>query len=269
MPILREGIDPLRCFTFHGAEVSSITGSQSRGDCAFCGGEQKFHVNRESGEWDCKSCARSGNPLTFLRQLHEIGSTDGLEELAAERGLLDVDTLVSWGVVRSPITDEILVPGYNIEGEIHSLYRWVRWTDSEVAPQKRLYPTPGVHEEGYAHGLFGVPLFDPNKSTVHLCEGCWDGMAWWEVVGDEFNVLAIPGAGTFRQLWERLLTGKDVVLLFDNDHPREITVPNGSKRIVQGAGIAGTRRTATMLLSLPEEQQPTSISYLDWSLVKQ
>jgi hypothetical protein len=129
-----------------------------------------------------------------------------------------------------------------------------------------------------AHGLFGVPLYSKSKGTTHICEGIWDGMALWELLRASKlnaqgsievttslasslyawqNVLAVPGANVFSDKWLPLVDDREVTLLYDNDHPRTI-----QGRVVDGAGLAGTKRVASLFSK--NERRPKSLSYLRW-----
>lgn len=76
------------------------------------------------------------------------------------------------------------------------------------------------------------------------CEGPWDGMALWEVAkGSSCQVIAVPGCNVWRDEWTELCRGKNVVLLFDSDHPRQYTAGGRESR----AGYDGMVRVAKRL----------------------
>lgn len=58
-------------------------GEEIRFNCAFCGEEhQKFYVQKEDPFlWHCKHCDRSGNPITFAKELYGINFPDAKELL--------------------------------------------------------------------------------------------------------------------------------------------------------------------------------------------
>src|SRR4051812_18184268 len=119
MPVVNDEPEGIRLFRWHGMDLAE-RGNQAVGNCPLCGQGGRFYVNIENGKWDCKKCVTSGNPMEFIRRLYEK-SREGrcdLDNLAANRGLLDPDTLWQWGCCQSVITGEWLIPGYSVEGEV-------------------------------------------------------------------------------------------------------------------------------------------------------
>lgn len=264
MPAITTTPKALRPFLCHGVSLDWRGREQAVGDCPFCGHEGKFYVGLRdvdarhfAGGWQCHPCGASGNTIGFLRQLWQISErgTRDYEELQAHRGLLSADTLISWNVCRSAITGDWLVPGYNVAGEIVQLYRYIRSAAGRNGQRPGKWLLLATAEMG--HGLFGVNLLDPTRDKVFICEGPWDGMALWEVLGGAENVLAVPGCQTFYKSWVSLLAGKDVALLYDSDRPKSL--PNGG--MSPPAGLTGMRRAAGVLAG---EGSPASISYLRW-----
>ncbi len=277
MPVVDRTPDTLRPFAFHGVVFIRDDGDEATAEsCPFCGKSGgKFGVKVTTGQYHCFSCGEDGNAATFLRRLYEISTCLGSEavELARDRGFLDQRTIPAWGLVCSALNGDWLVPGHGIGGKVDQLYRYSQWDGD---PKRRLRGTSGVDLT-----LIGLPLFDPDKPTVYVCE-TWNAPALWEALrttkrGDdgtltltaaedrsilaESNVLGVPGANVWKERWSPLLAGKRVVLVVDNDHPREITTKSG-KKIVDGAGLAGARRTARMLASSAEP--PESIHFVNW-----
>lgn len=261
-----------RPFSFHGVHLNG-TGEQLTGDCPICRGDGKFFVNRLTGLWDCKKCSASGNPLTFLRQLHAEAdkATADYKELVRSRGLMYPDSLMAFGVARSYLTGEWLVPGLSPDGKVSQLYRYGK---DRKSGKSILLATPDHH-----HALFAEKMPVPDRAeTVYLCEGPWDAIALHEILARtkrsddgelvftgnvEASLLArsavigVPGVGSFSDKWVNLFAGRRVVLLFDNDHPREV----GGRQVV-GAGWAGARRTAGLLARA--EEPPARIDVLRW-----
>ena len=274
MPAVKtEAPRALQPYLFHGLQLDwHGSSSQAQGSCPFCD-KEKFFVSVETGQWDCKVCGVKGNAMTFLRQLWtecDKRTNGQTSELASRRGLAHGTTLMEWGVVKSVVSGDWLVPGYGADGKLVQLYRYVR--DAKTKKMVLLATT------GMSHGLHGVNLLDPGKPDVYVCEGPWDAMALWEVMrstkvtddGLAFtgnvdasllggaNVLAVPGCNVFNEQWCSLLAGKRVFLLFDSDHP---VGQNGSTR--EPVGYAGMRRlTATM--SKSGDGQPREVQYLHW-----
>jgi hypothetical protein len=279
MPTMAQEIpEKLRPFRFHGAEFGWREGQdEATGDCPFCGREGKWRINVKTGEWNCKVCQTGssrggGNGYTFIKCLHEFSmeaAQGDYEELAKSRGYLSAQSLKQWGVCQSVLTGEWIVPGYNQEGVINNLYRYMRLGDRMV-----LAATPT-----FKHGMFGVHLYDEDKPTVHLCEGIWDAIAWWEAMTfgkpdgegklvltapggpasmiQKTNVLATPGANVFHDTWFRWFRGKEVELMFHSDRPRE-----KNKVKFEPAGLVGMKRTANILAWA--EEKPSKMRYLKW-----
>ena len=283
MPKVVDYPKQLKPYRSHGIDLQWRDGdAEATADCPWCGREGKFSINAETGQCKCWVCGEGtekggGNPIIFLRQLWEASyaatQSEDYRELAEERGLLQVDTLVQWGVCRSTLTGDWLLPGYNLKGDLVQLYRYAQKYDREKWV-KRLLATPGLD-----HQLFGTALFDPEKPDVYLCEGAWDAMALWEVLGQcrlddkqvretanpgrsilsSTNVLAVPGCNTFKEQWASLFSGRTVYLLYDSDHP----ITNAKTGKSQGsAGLAGVRRAAGILSEA--KKPPEGIYYLRW-----
>ncbi len=266
MPKVTEEPVGLRAFLSLGLDLPLVSGgTQAGGECPFCGTEGKFWVNVEKGLWDCKGggCGRTGNPLTFLQHLWEKAG-EGLSDwdgLAADRGLLSDEPLITWGVRQSPVGGEWLVPAWGPDGKFHNLYRRIPVVRKERTVWT-LVPTPGVWTDGKVHGLFGVDVMDPSRSEVWLCEGPWDALALWETLrlaeDEKANVVAVPGCGVFLPAWAALFAGKDVVVSYDNDHPTK--TDRGEAR--DGAGLAGARRAVGMLTGA--DKPPKTVRWVRW-----
>lgn len=257
----------LRPFVFHGVDVAAEEGAaQAVGTCPLCGKEGKFGVEVATGKWHCFVCGAKGNPLTFLRQLWESCGKDGLVELSAERGLLSWETLQTWGVVRSSLTDDWLVPGYGTGGKLDQLYKY---TLNHKTGKRILLATSGL-----PHALHGAHLYDPGKPEVWVLEGPWDGMAMWEIaqlakqgsdglvltgnpiasLGATTNILAVPGCQVFHEHWLPLCDGKHVTIFYDSDHPKRVV-----GNLVPPAGFTGLKKAAALIATVA-----ASVRWLAW-----
>jgi len=266
----------LKPYSFHGVQLKyEDSADEATGECPFCG-KQKFGVEVKTGVFRCFVCGTGnekggGNATVFVRALWERASQDeGLYRTLAEgRGLLRWQTLQEWGV-RFTTDGTPLLPGYNAEGKLTQVYRYVR---NRATGKGTLYPTPTL-----GHG-YHRSSWDGKRQDVWVCEGPWDGMALQEAmavsrrgadglayvtsgqtVARQVNVMAIPGCGSVGEplkRWTPLLGGKYVSLLFDSDHPRE---HNGNK--VEPSGFSAVKR-AVHVLGLADER-PREVRYLDW-----
>lgn len=262
--------DGLRPYDFHGVTLRWKEGSkEAAGDCPMCGREGKFGVETATSKSSCFVCEwKNGNAVKFLRWLWAESDkrTTDYDDLAKDRRIKP-QTLMFWGVARSVITGDWLVPGYGTDGKLIQLYRYVR-----TAKGMLLLATPT-----FGHGLFGVDLYDKKKAQVYVCEGPWDAMALWETMGEaketsdglagtanrdrsllgSASVLAVPGCGVFRSDWLPLFEGKDVVLMYDSDHPKEHPKTGAT---IAPAGYAGMVRAAGVLAGTAK-----SVNYLMWN----
>jgi len=246
---------------------------EANGDCPYCGRGEKFFVNKENGKNHCKKCGESGNVPLFIRWLWKESYEKTLDysELKKNRNFKYDETLREWEVCRSILNKEWLIPGYAEDGRLMQLYRRSQITRKEEWVYI-LKPTATL-----GHHLHGVNLYDKKKEIVFLCEGGWDGMAFYEVLGrckDETytpignrsksllanaNVLATPGCNVFQDRWIPLFADKIVCLLYDNDYPK---VNPKTNKVVPPAGLAGMQRVAGILGSATTP--PKEIHYLSW-----
>lgn len=274
--INKELPEKLRPYAFLGLDADYRPGEKDvMCDCPWCGREQKFGINTDTGQWRCFVCGTGsakggGNVATFLTKLWEISdqTTKDYSKLVTDRKLLSADTLSYWGAAQSCVTGDWIVPGYSVDGKIHQLYKCLT-----VNGKLRLLPVPTL-----GHQLHGV--YDQRKSIVYLCEGPWDGMALWEVLGrakptDSIGlattasadrsllasacVLAVPGCNVFFESWLPLFADKIVRLMYDSDHPRKHPQTGN---MTPPAGLASMQRVARILASAATP--PKLIEYLRW-----
>jgi len=257
----------LKVFAFWGLDLTH-DGIQAKCDCPMCGKENKFSIEVETTKCRCWACGWTGNDRSFIRWLWEASdeATTDYESLALDRKLLYPETLLHWGAVESVTNGEWALPGYGTDGEIKTLYKYTYTNNRKVLLPS---PTLGLY-------LFGVHLYNKKKPRVYLCEGPWDAMALWEVLSfckfdaegklrhtsskencllADSNVLAVPGCLVYSEKWNSLFSGKEVILLYDNDHPK----PDGRGGTVEPPGYQGMRRTAKLLGNAPK-----SIKFLKW-----
>lgn len=241
--------EALKVYKFHKLELDHArrTEENAIGECPFCGKAGKFGAHKERGTFNCFVCGESGNQFTFVRKLWDLSFRNtpsrSYDRLAEESGVIDAETFRDWGVAAHALTGEWCVPGYNHEGKITGLYRYVNLRRKDGSWKETLLPSPGL-----GHHLFGLGVYEEQKSVIDLCEGWRDGLAWYSVRKaserlEDVNVLAVPGANSFNPKWSRYFAGKVVRIWYDNDHPK--TLEDGSLR-VQG-GPAGVRRVAAIL----------------------
>jgi hypothetical protein len=266
---------PLRPFRSLGVDFTDVREDEAFAQCPFCGRDDgKFSVNVLTSQYFCFVCGAKGNSADFVKQILDQGtcSAEDAAELAESRGLLNSDTLIKWGVVKSPVTGEWLWTEYSPDGKPVSAGRY----EYHGPAGKRVLK--GVEE--LEIGLFGVQLYDPNKPALFICEA-WNAPVLWELLrsaglgsdgnyeltgvvesslAKDANVLGVPGANVWKEKWCKLAAGKKVVLMVDSDHP--IPHPKQDGVMIEGAGVTGARRAA-QLMALSTEP-PESIHWLKW-----
>jgi len=272
--------EKLRPYVFHGVRFRASKNNEVSASCPFCDREDgKFSVNQVTGQWRCFVCAEGtakggGNVYTFIRRMHEISAehTDSheLTEFAHNRGLLDAVPMVEWGVCKSILTGSWLIPGYNVQKHLTTLYQYIKHSDGSM----KLLPTPTLR-----HHMMGLGLWSDDKPVVYVCEGPWDGMALWECLcrgknspdgivetasrasslASQANVFSIPGWGTFFESWLALFSGRIVNIMLDSDHPRK-NLKTG--RVMTGGGWKGTERIVRMVCD--KGIVPQEVNVLTW-----
>lgn len=273
----KETPENLRPFLFHRLDVKWTGGPEATTDCLFCGRDKKLYINVETGKWNCRVCDKSGNTVTFLRELYQASVESGSDytDLANDRRL-QPETLERWGLVQSVVDGEWLLPGFSKRGSecvVRTLYRY-----SSTGKKRSLLVT-----SGFEHSLIGMQFYDSNKSDIDLIEGPWNVMAWDEYhwknkkTGgmerlNKTNLLCVPGASTFKEAWTPYFQDKDVITICDSDHPKRScknckksysTVSNkvcplcksSEGREVAPAGYNGMKKMTQMLKGVARSQQ--------------
>lgn len=252
-------------YVSHGLDISKTMNGQAICQCPFCD-KDKFHISLATGKADCKVCGWSGNAKSFLDKLWDVSfdatTKEEYEELRQDRRYKTTEALIHWGCCKSVITNEWLVPGYNNDGTLRQLYRYVKqWDVKKKIWFHSLWLTKGLYAQD-SHGLHGVPLMN-SADTVYICEGIWDGIALWEALklcnrSEEASVLAIPGCNIWQDKWAILVQNKRVILLFDSDHPRSL--PNGVE-----AGREGYKAMERLTRKMSGgDRKPKEILYINW-----
>lgn len=271
--------DKIRPYHFHGVHLASPKNNECIGECPFCDREGKFSVNAETGKWRCWSCAEGterggGNVYTFLRKLHDLSikstKVEDYKELVVDRGYLDSQCVIEWELCKSLTTGAWLVPGYNVQCQLVSLYQLFKEFDGS----RHCKPTPTL-----GHCIHGMNLWISEKPVVYICEGPWDAMALWEMLVRsknckehglrptasresslyaQANVIAAPGTEVFFESWLPLFEDKIVNLMYDSDHPR--THPK-TGHVTVGAGWRGMKRITEMFAKAARKPQEVNCIY--------
>jgi hypothetical protein len=242
----------------HGvANVSRSSSGEWIGDCPWCAsradsgskGKQKFCIKSDGELWKCLTCGVSGNAQQFLARSiahsQKRAGPKALEALGAARGGLRPETLKAWGI-----------------GVCNGGYVYPQWqpgaNGDAIVSDVRRYKVGGrpMATTGGKAGLMtthGDRVGDDTTGgTVWLCEGEWDGMAWQQALTDagiDERVFAVPGASALPQKCLAWLSGKDVVLLYDNDSPGQDGARRAWKKL---EGFARSMRRLEWKPGLPD-----------------
>lgn len=269
-----KSIDPLRAYKFHGLRFRNADG-EPQTDCPFCEKSGKFFVaavhkdhpdgrTSEPGMFLCQSCGLSGNTYTFLKSLNraslETTTDDEYKELAAEWGL-KVKTLKRHKLARSIINGQWLFPVFNMEDGISNLYSLRQLPDDN---KPRLLGTPYCKRSLLGlDALDGFDLKNPDDDgrVLLLVEGHKDLLAMDQILHDagrrdEYHLLGLPGATAFSTHHLGYVSGRDVVLLLDNDHDK---IRNG---VTVNAAKQG--REKFLMLCDTAAKPPRSRQVLKW-----
>jgi len=233
--------DKLGAFTFHGLALT-IKGGQAVGDCPFCGKENHFFVNAETGQWDCKICSDRGNVHHFLQNLYDqmlsTTSDRNYKSLSSQRDQLAPQAFKDAKVAWDHRQERWLIPITNGRDDalLANLCTWEPTDGMRNPPALQLHLiTPfGIQKDG--------PIF--------VCEGFWDACAFNYFLShrvktsDSFSVVAAPSAGTFKDKWVEYFKGREVIFLYDNDN----------------SGSEGQRR-AKLLVA----KQAKTVGWIEWT----
>lgn len=272
--------EKLRPYEFHGLVLRKSTrGNEYVGTCPFCDREDKFYVNSLTGMSKCFVCdvgsSKAGmNVYTFIRELHKFSfestKLTDFQWMADHVSLLDLQSVVEWQLAKSTTTGDWLVPGYNAQCSMVTLYRYIKQFDGGY----RAIPTPGL-----GHQIHGMNLWDNSKPIAYICEGWKDSIVLWEALTKgkntkegigptasresslyaQENVIAVPGAAIFFESWAQLFENKVVNLMFDSDHPKKHPKTG---HISPGAGWQGMERIAKILTG--SKHKPQEINCIYW-----
>lgn len=267
MPRVDNTPEMLKPFTFHGLDFTIPRGNtEATAQCPFCERDGKFSVNTETGQWECKVCMTKGNIHTFLRKLYDESRKIACDydTLAKDRKILNAKSLEAWGLCKSIISGEWLLPGYGVSSKtgkpaFKQLYVWRK----DVVEKRMRWICKGFQHNDdtvkTTHGFF-MSKWDSKKHGVMLAEAIWDAIALSEVLPkvdewNQYNVIATPSCNVFQENWLPLFKNKGVTILFDNDHSRPHPTTG---TLIIGAGIQGTQKISGLL------SEAESVSYLCW-----
>lgn len=279
--------DTIKPYIFHNLlSQKEVSGKNIQVECLSCHSDN-CHVAIETGQYQCWACEDKGNLYTFLTKLHSLSleNTKDYSRLVKDRGLPEY-ILKDHGICESFLMAGVwLVPVYNEKGTITNLYRYdPAAKQSEDRRKFAFLSTPSTK-----HSLYGIeslsapPPGCPLKGKalasarsdwpLYVVEGHFDKIAFDHVLRNTYiqvegkpvsrrslcDIIAVPGATAFKQDWLRHLHGRDVILLFDHDPPRETS--NGH---TIRTGQQGMQKIIRLVRESPEFR-PTTLKIIEWS----
>ena len=208
----------LKPFEFHGLEFNGSTKTQAKTDCPCCGATNKFYVALKDGRYHCKVCGVKGNKNTFLSVHHDAlvkaATDEDAKRIRKLRGNVFSTKLIKEKQLCFNETGEILFPQKNPEGKTLSNLR--KWSPET----KKLYNTPGCYS------LYFAQWSDDPEVPVYMCEGEWDALALIQLMRraryeKEVVIVSVPGANGFKDSWVKRFAGRNISIVFDNDHNKK------------------------------------------------
>lgn len=211
----KEKLPPvIRTLNFFGCKMQDTGEKNWQGSCPVCGKRDHLYADAESTKWDCKVCGSAGNQMSLLTKVHaaRVKTTEDadLERLSKIRGGMPIEILKGRNIVWDERLESWFIPSYAQPGKIRDLRKY---------DGKRLLATAGMELN-----LFGLDRLAnaPKGTTVMLCEGEWDAIAfdWLQsyLKKPELYVsVGLPGATTLKSDWFKYFTSRRTLAVFDND----------------------------------------------------
>jgi len=201
----------IKAFKQHGFYPESSSGDQIIGNCIFCEKKNKFYVNIKTKKWDCKVCGLHGGFKTFLMEVathcKQFFTGSKAKELSKNKSI-SKNTLKSFNVGYNPHTSNYIYPVYNIEQ--------TEVLDIRIYKNNRFISTATCKTT-----LGNWKEFMKGDRKIWICEGEWDGMAFYEAMQlkeiKEVSIVWVPGVEIFKGDWTIYFKDKDVRIVYDND----------------------------------------------------
>ena len=232
-----------------------------------------FSANIETGLWKCYGCDKSGNPQTFLQELHGISAQDALEQLNRMAGVepqeqqkkrkkytiedyaqakkLPVEFLKQLGIKQGK--NWIIIPYMDESGAVVSSRQRhggeggprFTWTRGSKVGLYGLWELAKIREQGY----------------VILVEGESDSHTLWY---QGYPALGAPGASTFQPAWAELLKGLKIYVFKEPDISGETFLRKVSQSLVKVKFEGEVRQ-----ISLMDSKDPSELHCKDPSKFKE
>jgi archaellum biogenesis ATPase FlaH len=257
--------------------------------CPFCGNrDEKFYINKETGQFLCYKCDKTGNLYELKRSLGDLKSAEKFVAKVTDKPkiakkkydilrrniLLWHRNLLSSKKIRKRIKKKY---GYNIKtikdfrlGVMKKYGKyWISIPYYEGDPEKptlvglkyrTVPPAPKKfrREEGLKSSLYNVQNLDYELDFVFLFEGEADCATAHSLLNIPNSLGVTVGAKGFKEEWiDTLDNFERVYLVYDND----IAGQKGAETIARRLGL---NRTYNILLPLGETND--SLDLNDWYL---
>lgn len=236
----------MHLFEFHTGFKPEQHGGQYITDCPFCEKKDKFFYNQENGLWDCKSCQKSGNPITFIRELYNrFDNMTRTSHFIANLRELPISCIQEAGLKYNDYNGTYLIPTFK-NGKLNNLYKVALIRKQDKVTQEWFDKWMIMASPGIEHTLMNWD--ETTEDTVWIAEGHWDRLAAKAIIASNgITPIGVPGAGVWKSAWCEALSEKHVVFCYDNDP----------------SGRAGFEQVILKHIS-SSQYKPKSISFLDW-----
>ena len=215
-------------FIVHGFTPSEINETEARGICLFCG-KEKMYVSLSKGLWDCKYGCGGGSYWTFLREISAYYKLDitskKLNELSKNRSI-PKEVLYTHNVGYNTVTEEYLIPEIYKEKIIDVK----RFKINEETKSKRFISSPNVKKNIWLGVDYEI------TETIIIVEGEWDFFVLKYVFGSKYTIVMLPGANQYKEEYNEMFSGKDVIVILDNDKSKT----NEAGKLIAGAAALGS-----------------------------
>lgn len=235
----------------HGVNITKEEDNKWIGDCPFCGKEKHWAAFKDDFRYSCFVCGVKGNLYTFMKWLINVSipQTQDVDyaDLSQNRGL-DESVLKRFRLCKSILSDEWLLPTYTRQqGKLScvNIHRFVN-----TGKGWKLFGTPTCKQH-----LYNTDSIKSDSLPLIVVEGQWDCMALDFILRQvkersNYELIAVPGANIFREDHAGLLSGREVILCYDNDE----------------AGDKGMKRVIAEAEKLVDT--PLNVSFLQWDVSK-
>ena len=213
----------IEVFHWLGFIETSTTPTEYIGTCPFCGKPNKFYINQTTLQWSCKAghCQREGNLYGFISERYNLckfsTTSEHYQTLEMDR-FIPENALRKAGLVWYAERQQWLIPVLNKNKAIVNLRVY-----TPRKPKPNIYGLPTLETFLYRGGEL-----DTQAATVYVTEGEWDAIALRDLLvrgatgreplpEDNAIVVAVPGAGVFKDEWVLAFSGKTVYLCYDAD----------------------------------------------------